>query len=216
MTSSQWLKHLVKPVVFLAALTPFVVLVVRAFTDNLGANPIGEITGETGTWTLRLIVATLAVTPIRRITGWNSIIQLRRMIGLFAFFYATLHFTTYICLDQFFDFQSIVKDVAKRPFITVGFTAFVLLIPLAITSTKEMVRRLGGKRWQILHRLVYVTAIAGVIHYLWLVKADTQRPLTYGAIVAVLLLFRLTKYFVEKRRERQRFESEAGSVKAVS
>ncbi len=138
---------------------------------------------------------TLAVTPLRKLLRWNFLGRIRRMLGLFTFFYATLHFTTYVYLDQFFDFESIFADIAKRPFILVGFTAFVLFIPLAVTSTSGWVRRLGGKRWQMLHRLVYVSAIAGVVHYLWLVKADIQRPLIYGAILLVLLGFRLVGLF---------------------
>ncbi len=188
-----------KPVLFLLCLIPLLALSYRAYSGTLSANPIKDITEETGTWTLRFLVATLAVTPLRRL-GWNGIIRYRRMIGLFAFFYACLHFTTYIWLDQFFDFQGMLADVAKRPFITAGFTAFVMLIPLAVTSTKKMIRRLGGKRWQVLHRLIYVAAVAGVIHYLWLVKADTRRPITYGVIVAFLLGFRVWKYSVKARR----------------
>jgi sulfoxide reductase heme-binding subunit YedZ len=184
-------RTLLKAPVFLAALLPVTWLVWAAWHDALGANPISEITNETGTWTLRLLVVTLAITPLRRVTGWNWLVRYRRMIGLFAFFYATLHFLTYIWLDQFFDLHDIVKDVWKRPFITVGFTAFVLLVPLALTSTKGWIRRLGGRRWQALHRLVYFAAAAGVIHYWWLVKADTRRPIRYGLIVAGLLLARV-------------------------
>jgi sulfoxide reductase heme-binding subunit YedZ len=130
------------------------------------------------------------VTPLRKITGWNEAIKFRRMLGLFAFCYALLHFSTYVVLDHFFDFQAIIKDVLKRPYVTAGFTGFVLMIPLAITSTKRMIRRLG-KRWQLLHRLVYVVAIAGVIHFYWLVKADIRRPAQYGSVLAVLLGYRL-------------------------
>ena len=162
----------------------------QALTHNLGANPIDEITDQTGIWTLRLLLITLAVTPARRLTGWNRLIQLRRMLGLFAFFYGSLHFLTYIWLDQFFVIEDIIADVMDRPFITVGFASFVLLIPLAVTSTTAMIRRLGGKWWQRLHRLVYAIAIGGVVHYLWLVKADIQQPLLYGGILAVLLAYR--------------------------
>jgi sulfoxide reductase heme-binding subunit YedZ len=184
-------RTILKAPVFLAGLAPAAWLAWAAWTDALGANPISEITNETGTWTLRCLVLTLAITPLRRVTGWNWLVRYRRTIGLFAFFYASLHFLTYIWLDQFFDFHEIVKDVAKRPFITVGFTAFVLLVPLALTSTRAWIRRLGGRRWQALHRLVYVSASAGVIHYWWLVKADTRRPIRYGIIVGVLLLARV-------------------------
>jgi sulfoxide reductase heme-binding subunit YedZ len=166
-------------------------LVWAALHGRLGANPISEVTKETGTWTLRFLAITLAVTPLRRLTGWNALVRYRRMLGLFAFFYGTLHFLTYIWLDQFFDFPGIVKDVGKRPFITAGFSAFVLLVPLAVTSTAGWIRRLGGKRWQALHRLVYVSATLGVLHYWWLVKADVSRPFAYGAIVAALLAARL-------------------------
>jgi sulfoxide reductase heme-binding subunit YedZ len=176
--------------VFGACLSPLVVLAWQALTHNLGANPIDEITDQTGIWTLRLLLITLAVTPARRLTGWNRLIQLRRMLGLLAFFYGCLHFLTYIWLDQFFVIEDIIADVMERPFITVGFASFALLIPLAVTSTTAMIKRLGGKWWQRLHRLVYAIAIGGVIHYLWLVKADIQQPLLYGGILAVLLVYR--------------------------
>lgn len=182
--------RLAKVVVFLAALGPLAYLVYGAFAGALGANPIDVITDETGTWTLRFLVLTLLVTPLRRWTGWNGLIRFRRMLGLFAFFYATLHFLTYLWLDQFFALDEIVKDIAKRPFITVGFTAFVLMVPLALTSTAGWIRRLGGRRWNLLHRLAYLSAIGGVVHYWWLVKADVARPLRYGALVAILLLAR--------------------------
>jgi sulfoxide reductase heme-binding subunit YedZ len=184
-------RFFVKAPVFGAALAPFCWLVWGAFTDNLGANPIDTITDETGTWTLRFLVLTLLVTPLRRWTGWNGAIRFRRMLGLFAFFYGSLHFLTYIWLDQFFALDEIVKDIVKRPFITVGFSAFVLMLPLALTSTTGWIRRLGGRRWQAVHRLVYVTAALGVVHYWWLVKADISRPVRYGVIVAVLLGARL-------------------------
>ena len=166
---------------------PAVYLVGAALTGGLGANPIDAITDETGTWTLRFLVATLAVTPLRRLTGWSALAPWRRTLGLFAFFYGSLHFLTYLWLDQFFDVAAIVKDIGKRPFITAGFTAFVLMVPLAVTSTARMVRRLGGVAWRRLHRLVYVVAAAGVVHYWWLVKADIRRPLAYAAIVGALL-----------------------------
>ncbi len=184
-----------KPVVFVVCLTPLALLAWNGFNGQLSANPISDITNETGIWTLRLIVATLAVTPLRRITKIHTLIRFRRMVGLFAFFYGCLHFTTYIWLDQFFDWHSILRDIPKRPFITIGFASFILMIPLAVTSTKKMIRRLKGRKWNLLHRLIYVTAIGGVIHYLWLVKADTQRPITYGIIIAVLFAFRLWIYF---------------------
>lgn len=180
-----------KPLVFLAALVPFGALVYGAFADTLGANPLDVITDETGTWTLRFLVLTLLVTPLRRWTGWNWLIRYRRMLGLFAFFYGSLHFLTYIWFDQFFDLAEIAADIARRPFITVGFTAFLLMVPLAATSTAGWIRRLGGRRWNRLHRLVYASAALGVVHYLWLVKADTSRPVRYGVVIAILLAARL-------------------------
>ncbi len=186
--------RLFKPAVFLLCLIPAGLLAWNLFTGNLSANPIKDITEETGTWTLRLVMITLAVTPLRKTFGWNRLGRVRRMLGLFTFMYATLHFFTYVWLDQFFDVESILADIPKRPFILAGFTAFVLFIPLAVTSTAGWVRRLGGKRWRLLHRAVYVSAVAGVIHYLWLVKADIQRPVTYGVILAILLGYRLVDF----------------------
>ncbi|WP_052700686.1 sulfite oxidase heme-binding subunit YedZ [Methylocucumis oryzae] len=181
----------VKTALFLLALLPLANLIVKAVIDELGANPIEKITRTTGYWTLTLILITLTLTPLRRLSGWVWLVRLRRMLGLFAFFYASLHFTTYLVLDQFFDVASIAKDIVKRPYITVGFPAFMLLIPLAVTSNDNMIRRLGGKRWRLLHRLVYVSAIGGVIHYWWLVKKDLTNPITFAIILALLLGFRL-------------------------
>lgn len=178
-----------KTAVFLASFTPLLWLGWYAYTGNLGANPIEVITHWTGDSTIIFLLITLTVTPFRKLSGWNDAIKFRRMLGLFAFFYACLHFTTYIWLDQFFDFRDMIKDIAKRPFITVGFASFVLLIPLAVTSTAAMVRRLG-KRWQKLHRTIYVIAAGGVIHYWWLVKKDIRWPLIYGAVLGVLLAYR--------------------------
>lgn len=183
--------RILKPVVFVACLGPLAWLVYGVFADALGANPIDAITDGTGTWTLRFLVLTLLITPLRKWTGWNPLIRFRRMIGLFAFFYGTLHFITYFWLDQFFDLAAIAEDIGKRPFITVGFTAFVLMIPLALTSTAGWIRRLGGRRWNLLHRLVYVSATCGVVHYWWLVKADISRPARYAAMVAILLAARV-------------------------
>jgi sulfoxide reductase heme-binding subunit YedZ len=180
---------LLKTAIFISSLTPLALLGWFALTDNLGANPIEVITHWTGDATIIFLLITLSVTPLRKISSWNDAVKFRRMLGLFAFFYACLHFTTYIWLDQFFDVQSMIKDVAKRPFITVGFTSFVLLIPLAVTSTAAMVRRLG-KRWQKLHRAIYVIAAAGVIHYWWLVKKDIRWPLIYGGFLTALLGYR--------------------------
>jgi sulfoxide reductase heme-binding subunit YedZ len=181
----------VKPAVFALALVPLVWLAWRAATDRLSPNPIEDLTRETGVWTLRFLALTLAITPVRRITGWNTLVRYRRMIGLFAFFYGTIHLLTYVWLDQFFDLPAIVKDVGKRRFITAGMLAFAAMVPLAVTSTRGWIRRLGGHRWQALHRLVYASATAGVVHYYWQVKADVARPVRYGVIVGGLLLARL-------------------------
>lgn len=185
-------------------LIPLARLLTLGFSGGLGANPIEFITRSTGTWTLVGLMVTLSVTPLRRLTGQSGLLRYRRMLGLFTFFYACLHFVTYIWLDQFFDPAAIVKDVIKRPFITVGLTAFVLLIPLAATSTHAMIRRLG-RRWQQLHRLVYLIAILGVIHYLWLVKKDMTEPAIYGAILAGLLLMRLPWGIAMLHAARSRF-----------
>lgn len=179
-----------KPLLFLICLLPLARLLYLGFTGGLGANPIEFITRSTGTWTLTGLMITLAVTPLRRLTGYNILIRYRRMLGLFSFFYASLHFTTYIWLDQFFNLTLILKDIYKRPFITVGFAAFVLLIPLAVTSTNAMMRRLG-KRWQQLHRLIYLIGGLAVLHYVWLVKKDLTQPLIYGAVLLILLTLRL-------------------------
>jgi len=168
----------------------------------LGANPIEVITHSTGDWTLIFILSTLSVTPLRRLTRQYWLIGIRRMVGLFAFFYGTLHFLTYIWLDKFFDIHEMVKDIVKRPFITVGFSAFVLMIPLAATSTVWAIRRLGGKNWQRLHRLIYLTGILGVVHYIWLVKADKRKPYEYGVVLTVLLLYRVAVWWSEKRKQR--------------
>lgn len=179
-----------KVLVFIACLAPLAWLAIRTLTGRLGINPVEDLELTTGIWTLRFLVITLAVTPIRRITGWNRVIQYRRMFGLFTFFYVCVHFAIYIGLDQFFAFGSIMKDVAKRPFITMGFTAFVLMIPLAFTSTKGWIRRLG-RRWQLLHRLIYISAVCAAIHYLWKVKVMIGSPVYYAIVIALLLGFRV-------------------------
>ena len=179
-----------KPAAFLICLVPLGQLAYRAYSDDLGANPIDTITKFTGSWALFILLASLSVTPLRKITGRNELIKFRRMLGLFAFFYALLHFSTFLVLDHFFDFARIAKDIVKRPYVTAGFTALVLMIPLAITSTSGMIRRLG-KRWQQLHYLVYIIAIAGVTHFYWLVKSDIRRPFQYGFVLALLLGYRL-------------------------
>ena len=176
--------------VFLLALIPLIKLAVGGYLNDLGANPIEKITHQTGYWTLVFLLITLTITPLRKLTGWLWLVRLRRMLGLFAFFYACLHFSTYLVLDQFFDWNNIVKDIVKRPYITVGFTAFVLLIPLAITSTDRLTKLLGGRRWRLLHRLIYPIAVAGVVHFWWLVKKDITEPLTFAAVLGVLFAIR--------------------------
>jgi sulfoxide reductase heme-binding subunit YedZ len=176
--------------VFVLSLAPFALLAVDAATGGLGANPIEEATHRTGWWALAFLMLTLAVTPVRRLLGWGALVKLRRMLGLFAFFYAVLHFGVYIGLDQFFAFDYIIEDITERPYITVGFTALLLMIPLALTSTKRMIKRLGGKRWNRLHKLVYPIAALGVLHFFWLVKADTREPLIFGGVLAILLGYR--------------------------
>ncbi len=183
------LVQIAKPLVFLLCLAPLALLVVQTVTDDLGANPVETITHVTGAWALRLLLVTLAMTPMKRLIGQPWPIRFRRMLGLFAFFYAALHLLTYLWLDQGFDGQAILEDLVKRPYITLGFTAFVLLLPLALTSTRAMVRRLG-RRWKTLHRAVYAVAMLGVLHFAWLVKADLFEPATYGLVLAVLLAAR--------------------------
>ena len=193
--------QITKMLIFLAALIPLERLVWKFFHDALGANPVEVITHSTGDWTLILVMVTLSITPLRKLTKQYWLIGVRRMIGLFAFFYACLHFTTYIWLDKFFEVHEMIKDVAKRPFITVGFSAFVLMIPLALTSTAWSIRRLGGKNWQRLHRLIYLTGILGVVHYIWLVKADLRKPIEYGIVLSILLLYRVGVWASEKRKQ---------------
>jgi sulfoxide reductase heme-binding subunit YedZ len=183
--------RLIKPLIFAASLGPLAYLSLGAVRGSLGANPIETITRSTGTWTLRFMLLALAVTPLRRLSGWNEIVRVRRMLGLFAFFYGSLHLVTYVWLDQFFDWTAMAKDVAKRPFITAGFSAYVLLVPLALTSTAGMIRLLGGRAWRRLHRLAYAAAALGVVHYWWLVKADIRPPRNYAVVLGALLLVRL-------------------------
>ena len=192
MTRTRWLKLAIFPL----CLVPLGLLVWKAATANLGANPIEAITHSTGDWTLRLLLVTLAITPLRKLTGQLWLIGLRRMLGLFAFFYGCLHFLTYIWLDQGFNVHSMAKDVYKRPFITLGFTAFVLLIPLAVTSTRKMIQRLGGRRWQWLHRLIYVSATVAIVHFTWAMKKDIHRPIEYGIVLGVLLGYRVMVWAV--------------------
>jgi sulfoxide reductase heme-binding subunit YedZ len=200
--------RLLKPLVFIAALVPAILLARALYTGNLGVNPAETLQLETGIWTLRFLVITLAITPARRLTGWHRIIQYRRMLGLFAFFYGTLHFFSYLALDQVFSLEGMLDDVAKRPFITAGFVAFVSMVPLALTSTKSWIRRLG-RRWQMLHRLVYVAGVAGAVHYIWKVKVVIGPPVYYALIVTVLLAFRVAWTLRGARRVRRPTSSDS-------
>ncbi|MCU0244982.1 MAG: sulfoxide reductase heme-binding subunit YedZ [Bryobacter sp.] len=184
--SHRWLKA----GVFVVSLAPLLWLALGAMQNRLGPNPIEYITRSTGDWTLRFLVLTIAITPFRRALGVPDLIRFRRMLGLFAFFYGSLHLLTYLWFDRFFDFADIAKDIAKRPFITAGFFSFAVMAPLAVTSTAGWIRRLGGRRWQLLHRLVYLSVIAGVVHYVWLVKSDLRDPLLYGALTGLFLAYR--------------------------
>jgi len=195
--TSKWTKVLV----FLICLIPFVDLLLRFIKGNLGINPVETLQHGTGDWTIRFIVFTLCITPFRKLFKLPDLIRFRRMLGLFAFFYVCLHFLTYLGPDQSFDLPGMWKDVAKRPFITIGFLGFVLLIPLALTSTTGWIRRLGGKRWQMLHRAIYVTAICGVVHYYWLVKSDVRKPVFYGTLVSLLLLWRVADWLVKRGKQ---------------
>jgi sulfoxide reductase heme-binding subunit YedZ len=188
MKATGWSKLVVFPV----CLLPVTQLGLAAYHGALGANPLEVITHTTGDWTIRFLLITLCVTPLRQLTKQYWLIQYRRMLGLFAFFYGTLHLTTYLWFDKFFAGHAILEDIGKRKFITVGFLGFVLMVPLAVTSTKGAIRRLG-KKWTAIHRLIYVSAALGVIHYYWLVKADHRLPLTYGAVWGMLLGYRLVK-----------------------
>lgn len=198
--------------VFILALVPFILLGIDAITGGLGTNPIEEVTHRTGWWTLTFLMLTLSVTPVRQLTGVGWLVKLRRMLGLYASFYALLHFATYIAIDQFFAFGYILEDIMDRPYITVGFTAFVLLIPLAATSTKKMVKRLGGRRWNRLHKLVYVAAALGVLHFLWLVKADIREPAIFGGVLVTLLGYRLVADRLRRLR-RGRAEVRGGAAR---
>jgi sulfoxide reductase heme-binding subunit YedZ len=194
------MRRYLKPVLFFACLVPLSKLAWRGFHGELGANPIETITHSTGDWTLIFLLVTLSITPLRKLTRQYWLISWRRMLGLFAFFYGSLHLMTYVWLDKFFGLNEMLKDIAKRKFITAGMTAFVLMIPLAVTSTKWAIRKLGGKRWQMLHRLIYFSASAGVIHYIWLVKADLKKPLEYAAVLSALLAYRLVDWIVGRAK----------------
>ena len=187
--------QIAKALIFVAALVPAGWLAWALFRapEQLGVNPAETLQLETGIWALRFLLATLAITPIRRLSGWHRIIQYRRMLGLFAFFYACLHLSTYVVLDRYFDLSGVWEDIVKRPFITAGMLAFVLMIPLAVTSTKGWIRRLG-RRWQLLHRLIYFSAAAACVHFIWKVKVPVGEPVYYAAILGVLLVFRVVYY----------------------
>jgi sulfoxide reductase heme-binding subunit YedZ len=187
MLKSRWLKA----AVFVLCLAPLLYLLWRFYKQDLTANPTEFLQHATGDWAIRFIVITLAVTPLRKLLRQHDLIRFRRMFGLYAFFYGSLHFLTYLWFDKLFDMQEILKDVGKRPFITAGFTAFLCMLPLALTSTRGWIRRMGGKAWQRLHRLVYLAGIAAAVHYYWLVKSDVRLPLLYASLVAILLLYRL-------------------------
>jgi len=198
--STQWRRRVFKPVVWVVCLAPLAYLVYSLSLD-LGANPVETITNFTGIWTLRLIVATLAISPLRWLTGINQLVNYRRVLGLFAFFYGFLHFMTFFFFDHQFDVAGMWEDVRLRPYITAGFVAFVLMIPLAITSTNGWIRRIGGRNWNLLHRLIYVSAIAAVLHYYWKVsiKLPPTNPRNYAILVAVLLGWRIWRTFARKR-----------------
>ena len=214
--------RLLKFAVFLVCLVPFVLLLGKFFGPHpfdmdgwgvaLGANPIEALEHGFGDWTLRFLLITLSVTPLRKLLHVPSLIKFRRMLGLFAFFYVCAHFTIYLWLDKFFNLHEILLDIGKRKYITVGFLGFVLLVPLALTSSAGWIRRLGGKRWQALHRLIYFAAIAGVIHYLWLVKADIRKPLEYGAVLVLLLGYRIAVWGNEFLKKRPTSISKAEAV----
>ncbi len=189
-----------KIVLFTASLAPLAHLLWRGFSGALGANPVEVITHTTGDWALIFLLLALAVTPLRKLTGQAWLIRFRRMLGLFAFFYACLHVTTYVWLDQWFDVHSMIKDIGKRPFITLGFTAFVLLVPLAATSTRRMIARLGGRRWQWLHRLIYFSAIAAIVHFTWSMKKDIHRPVDYALVLTALLGYRIVVWIAPAAR----------------
>ena len=198
------MRRLVWPSVFALCLTPLAWLAWRAYSGGLGANPIEEVNRLLGDWALRSLLIALAVTPVREIFDWAAVMRWRRMLGLFAFFYAVLHVSNYVGLDQFFDWREIWADVLHRKFITVGMIGLVLLVPLAATSTKAMIKRLGAPRWKKLHRLVYIAGIAAVVHFYMMVKADVREPLIYGAILVLLLGYRVVARARRRARRRQR------------
>jgi sulfoxide reductase heme-binding subunit YedZ len=202
MTVEQQYRYLYKPAVFAASLVPAALLLCGALGwlgQDLGADPVAKLLHTCGKTGLNFLLLTLLITPARRLTGWSSLVRLRRMLGLFAFFYLVAHFTVYLVLDRQLDYHSVLQDIVKRPYITIGFAALLLLVPLAITSTNRMMRRLG-RRWQRLHRLIYLIVILGVWHYWWQVKKDIRQPLLYAGIVAVLLGFRMAIFLINRAR----------------
>jgi methionine sulfoxide reductase heme-binding subunit len=223
--NDRHIRWLLKPIVFVAGLLPLALIVWAGLNGNLTADPLREVTHRTGDWTLRFLIIALSVTPLRRLSGWNALIKFRRMFGLYAFFYGTLHFLIYVIADRFAGLEfrdgiwalstgrelalSIWDDIYKRPYITVGFTGFVAMIPLAVTSTAGWIRRLGGRNWQRLHRLIYLSAVAGVVHYWWLVKADIRHPAIYAGLVFVLLAYRLALTMRRARVARQPVQARA-------
>ena len=202
MTSDTFLKKIFKPAFFISSLLPLFWLIWKALIDGLGANPVEKAIHRTGDWTLNFLMITLSITPLRNITGWAWLSRFRRMTGLFAFFYASLHFLTYAGFDHLFSLESIIKDAVKHKRIFVGFGTFIILLTLALTSPNKMVKRIGAKRWQAIHRLTYLAAIGGVIHYLWLVKIDIRLPLVYAGILALLLGCRIFLSVARKLKNR--------------
>ena len=200
MTRKQALKWVAKPIVFMLCLLPAILLAYNFFAGRLSFNPIDDVTDISGRWTLRMLLITLAVTPLRRITGFNDLIRFRRMTGLFTFFYAMIHISIFVVFDFFFDFPAMLRDIPQRPFITAGFIAWVTMVPLAVTSTTGWIRRLGGRRWQAIHRIIYITAIAGATHYFWNDKITEPGPVAYILVVIVLLGFRLRVRLQERWR----------------
>jgi sulfoxide reductase heme-binding subunit YedZ len=208
-------RTLVKPLVFILCALPFAWLVVGVTTDDLGPNPVDTITYLTGEWGLRILLATLCITPLQKLSGYRGLLRFRRMLGLYAFFYVALHLFTYLLLDAEFDLAWIIEDIRDRLYITAGFSGFCLMVPLALTSTQGMIKRLGAKRWQRLHSLIYISALAGVLHFLWLVKADTREPLVYAGVFLVLMALRIPKITQRLAHKNKSTQLPASSAKAA-
>lgn len=194
MALPSWPPRADKPVLFVLGLVPLAIILFDTFTDRLGANPVEALSHRTGEWALKFLVLVLLVTPLRKLLGWSRLVPLRRMLGLYVFFYASLHVFVYFVLDRSLLMSEIITDIGKRPYITIGFAVFMMLVPLAITSTNGMIRRLGGRRWKRLHTLVYPASIGAVLHFLWLVKSDIREPLAYAVLVTALLLYRVPAF----------------------